>query len=59
VLAWRCEPGAAYRVEFADSLSNPDWRDASEIIIASGVGASWSDCRSQTAGRFYRVLRVE
>ncbi len=59
VLAWRCEPGAAYRVQFTDSLSSPDWRDASEIIIASGMGASWTDCRGQAAGRFYRVVQVE
>jgi len=60
VHAWGAvEPGAAYRVQYADSLSRPDWRDASEIIFANDADASWTDCRGRAAGRFYRVMRVE
>jgi hypothetical protein len=59
VLAWRSEPGSAYRVQFTDSLATLDWRDASETIIASDVAATWTDCRGPAGGRFYRVVRLE
>ncbi|MBE7501094.1 MAG: hypothetical protein HS113_12445 [Verrucomicrobiales bacterium] len=55
VLHWRSQPGAVYRVQYTDSLSHPDWRPASELILAPDTASSWTDCRAAGAGRFYRV----
>ncbi|MBE7503131.1 MAG: fibronectin type III domain-containing protein [Verrucomicrobiales bacterium] len=59
VMAWRSEPGSAYRVQFSDSLSSLDWRNASDFVIAVDTVTTWTDCRGEVDGRFYRVVRIE
>lgn len=44
-MAWRSEPGSAYRVQFSDSLSRLDRRNASDFIIAVDTVTTWTDCR--------------
>ncbi len=60
VITWRSEPGGTYRVQSKDDLTEPDWTDLSEEIVATGPTASWMHCGVGAGSRrFYRVRRVE
>ncbi len=54
---WSAIPGRAYRVQFTDSVAEPQWKDAAELVTAGGTTATWLDRSAVTAGqRFYRVV---
>jgi Tol biopolymer transport system component len=53
---WRSEPGARYRVQATRSLTAPAWQDVSELLWATDVLTTWTDCPDNPDGRFYRVV---
>ena len=55
-LTWKSEPGKLYRIVFKDSLTDTDWTDLGNDIMATDSSTSWID--NTAAGfsrRFYRV----
>ena len=55
-LQWRSEPGARYRVQATRSLTAAAWQDVSELLWATDVLTTWTDCPDNPDGRFYRVV---
>jgi hypothetical protein len=57
VLTWSAIPGAEYRVQFKNDLSDTTWTDLLPDVTASGPAASLTDTPGAPQ-RFYRVLVV-
>ena len=50
-------PGRAYRVQFKDSLDEPEWHDLADRVRVVGSTASYYDASSTgLKQRFYRLL---
>lgn len=56
-LSWTSIPGATYRVQYTESLSDGGWTDLSPDVVAGDSTASFEDAVG-TTNRFYRVLLV-
>jgi hypothetical protein len=54
---WDSAPGRAYRVQWKDSVNALAWEN-SEVLIAPGTTASWTDTSPNAAQRFYRAELV-
>jgi hypothetical protein len=51
------ESGVAYRIDYSDSLSPPQWKPATNLILR-GAEQIWSDeSFKETQTRFYRVVQ--
>jgi Tol biopolymer transport system component len=57
LITWPAVPGHKYRVEFADSLENGDWRLLPGIITMLGAQAIIEDASQVSGSRFYRVVK--
>jgi hypothetical protein len=57
VLTWSAIPGAGYRVQFKNDLSDTSWTDLVPDVTAGGPAASLTDTPGAPQ-RFYRVLVV-
>ena len=56
---WSAAPGRAYRVQFKDAVTEPNWKNASEVVTAAGTTATWLDASAAISDqRFYRVVLV-
>jgi len=59
-ISWRSQSGARYRVQFKDDLTDPQWLDLSEEIVATGSSSEWMHCGAGLRRQgFYRVRRIE
>ena len=58
VLGWESTPGKTYRVDYADSLEQPNWQPASDPMSAFGTTMSWGQFRFAVQ-RFYRVVQLD
>ena len=58
VVAWEATVGKTYRVDYIDSLEQPNWQPASDPMGAFGTTMSWSQARFATQ-RFYRVVQLD
>jgi 3',5'-cyclic AMP phosphodiesterase CpdA len=57
---FKSQPGRRYRVQRTLSLTTPDWENASDLIVATGVTTSWSaPAEPGTAESYYRVVQVD
>jgi hypothetical protein len=56
MLSWPAAFGAAYRVQFKDSLNDPDWQDLSGNLTILGSNAYAVDPAPPAGQRFYRVV---
>jgi outer membrane protein assembly factor BamB len=54
-ITWSSIPGARYRVQYKDSLSDPEWIDFPGEIVASTALSGMTD-RTAADARFYRVI---
>lgn len=57
-LAFQCEPGHTYRVEFKDDLNETTWRPLGTNQFATGTELLFNDNVS-TPQRYYRIALVE
>jgi len=57
-VSWNSIPGATYRVQYKNSLNDPEWRDLITGFMASELKSSATDTPG-TVTRFYRVVRIE
>lgn len=57
VLTWSAIPGAKYRVQFKQNLTDTNWTDLLPDVTAAGATASKSDLLDSTQ-KFYRVWVV-
>ena len=48
--------GKTYRVEFKDSLSDPEWHNLNGGVMILGTQGSFSDTGVGPGTRFYRVV---
>jgi hypothetical protein len=55
---WDTAPGRSYRVQWKESIGQPSWVDAAEVVVASGSSAAWTDLDPAGAQRFYRAVLV-
>jgi hypothetical protein len=56
---WRSTSGHVYRVEKCDSLPSPNWRPASDPIVATGATTSWTGAAdAEAVAAFFRVVRT-
>ncbi|MEK7678055.1 MAG: hypothetical protein AAB676_19660 [Verrucomicrobiota bacterium] len=56
-VSWTVVPGRAYRVQFKDSLDEPEWHDLADRVRVVGSTASYYDASSTgLKQRFYRLL---
>ena len=55
-LAWRAQPGASYRVQFKDDLSDLGWQNMNGTVTVVGTHAYAVDFSPSRARRFYRIL---
>ena len=56
---WPANPGHSYRVQFKQTLSDPDWQTLGADITATSMTASASDANfAGLPQRFYRILAV-
>jgi hypothetical protein len=58
-LRWTSLSGKVYRVEYKNSLSDPNWTNLSGDVTATSSLTTWSDTTASTPGRFYRVFSVQ
>jgi uncharacterized repeat protein (TIGR01451 family) len=57
-LTWTAIAGSRYRVQFKDTLAQPDWSDLPGEVLATGQTASKTDAPGSQQ-RFYRILAGE
>jgi hypothetical protein len=55
-LVWPAQPGARYRVQFKDDLSDPAWQDLCGNVSLVGDHAYASDLLPGNGKRFYRIV---
>jgi Tol biopolymer transport system component len=55
-LTWPASPSLLYRVQYKDSLHDPDWQDADTAITIFGNTGLASDLQPNANHRFYRVV---
>ena len=55
VISWLTRPGESYRVQFKNSLNDPNWTDLPSTLITTGNHAQLIDSTSSSAQRFYRL----
>jgi len=54
-ISWQLISGKTYRVQFKQSLDDPNWQDLNGIITVFGSTASFMDSTTSFAHKFYRV----
>ena len=54
-VTWPVIPGQSYRVQFKQSLRDPDWQDATGIVTNMGTTAVFNDSAPVGEQRFYRI----
>ena len=57
-LTWTAAPGKGYRVQWKDSLSDPDWNDLNSPISVLGATGTTLDPVPTANQRFYRINLV-
>ena len=57
-LSWASTNGAAYRIAFKNSLSDPAWTYTSNTLNSAGNLTSWTDTNNLPQ-RFYLVIQVQ
>lgn len=55
-LTWSALAGETYRLQYKNSLTDPNWTDVPGDIPANGDPTTATDAAGTTAQRFYRVL---
>jgi hypothetical protein len=55
-LTWSALPGRSYRIQYADTLVEPNWNDATPDVNADQATATASYAIGDSRQRFYRVL---
>ena len=55
-LTWTASPGAAYRVQFKNDLSDPAWQDVNGLLTLVGMHGSITDFTPAASQRFYRLV---
>ena len=55
-LIWNSVSGITYRVQYKDSLTNPNWSNLGGAITATGATTSATDFPGSNPTRFYRVI---
>jgi Tol biopolymer transport system component len=59
-LFWNSVPGKTYRVEFSESLSNPNWAELPGDVVATGyISTTRDDAAPSGNSRFYRVRLLD
>lgn len=56
-LAWNSVPGQSYQLQYSTNLTQSDWIDLNNPIIATNINASVSDSLTSPQ-RFYRLLLI-
>ena len=55
-IEWESGSGSIYRVAFKNNLTEANWTDLSDDIVATAMPTSWTDTNAfQFPSRFYRV----
>ena len=56
-ILWYAVPGRAYRVQYKNSVTDPEWTDLPSIVTATSTTGSATDLTAGAeAHRYYRVL---
>ena len=58
VVTWTAVPGNTYRLQYSESLDAPNWRDATEDIVATDATVTATNEMNAAPQRFYRVVLV-
>jgi hypothetical protein len=56
VLSWNSQPGASYRVQTRNTLSQTNWNELSGPVAANGTTTSWMDSNTSGPEKFYRLV---
>jgi hypothetical protein len=54
-ISWPCSPETTYRVQYKDSLEDPEWLDLGGSPTNSGNNAYQKDANAPVGHRFYRI----
>jgi hypothetical protein len=55
IITWTSFPGATYRVQYNDNLSDTNWNDVSPDVMATGSTTTQTNLLGDVPQRYYRV----